>query len=167
MIRRLRLRVPVYISALLLLAGIALVAQATTPVTRSEMESFVYVVVAGAGVCVVGSFWILLTYINGRVEAHISRLERAVEEVGVMMRDHHLDPLAHPVGSANRLEPINRKLDSIDHALTELITEHRVIRDTEDEVCALIRKNAAARRRTDSPEEDHTDERDLVGQGAK
>lgn len=147
--RSIRVRVPVYVSAFLLLVGIALVAQATTPVTRSQMESFVYTALAGAGVCIFGSFWVLLTYINARLERHVSRLEKAVEGVGVMMRDHHVDPQAHPIGSATRLDPIHAKLEVIDHSLTALLSEHRVIRETEDEVCKLIRKKADEKRKTD------------------
>ena len=56
MISRLRLRAPVYVSAVLLLVGIALAAQATQPVTRSQMESFVYLTVAGAAVSIIGAF---------------------------------------------------------------------------------------------------------------
>ena len=133
----------------LLLTGVTLTATATTPVTRSQMESFVYVVVAGAGACLVAAFWVLMLTITGRTE-------RAVERIVAALEAHHEDPLAHPAGSANRINPVMERLDLIEQrlekthdVLVELHAEHRVIRATEDEVCTLIRARADARRKTD------------------
>lgn len=121
MISRLRLRVPIYTSAILLFAGIALAAQATTPVTRSQMESFVYVTLAAAGASIIAAFWILIGFVTARVEksldSHVTRLEGMVRGFADVMKEHHEDPLAHPRGSAQRLDPLTGKLDALGRAL--------------------------------------------------
>jgi hypothetical protein len=123
-IRSLRLRVPVYASALLLLVGLALAAHATQPVTRSQMESFVYVVAAGSGSAILAAFWLLLTFVTSRVERtlekHVGRLESMVSGFAECMRDHHEDPMAHPRGSAVRLDPMNAKLDALGNAVASV-----------------------------------------------
>lgn len=161
-LRRLRLRAGIYISALLLFAGLALGVQATQPVTRSEMESFVFTTLAGAGIAVVGSFWVLLQSTIGRTEkaadVRLERVEKLVGDLVAAMKAHHEDPLAHPAGSANRIDPINARLDELREALqqthdvvTALHAEHQVIRGTEDEVCAVIRSLAGKRDPNESP----------------
>lgn len=121
MICRFRVRVPIYTSALLLCVGLALAAQATQPVTQSQMESFVYASLAAAGVSIVAAFWILISFVTARVEKsldqHVTRLEAMVAGFSRVMQEHHEDPMAHPRGSAVRLDPINAKLDSLGHIL--------------------------------------------------
>ena len=162
-IRDLRYRAPVYLSALLLLMGIALVARATQPVTQSEMRSFVYETIAAAAVLVVGAFWILLTTINGRTERTlteaVNRLESAVQKLIVGLEAHNSDPLAHSAASEHNHSPMNDKLDLMDERQQKihdivlgLKAEHDLIRSEEDELCAILRRRKEEPRRKSDPE---------------
>ena len=74
MILRLRRRASVYLSLGMLLAGYALVAQATTLVTKSQMESYVMGVGITGGAVVFGAVWALLQSKTGRIEGALDRL---------------------------------------------------------------------------------------------
>lgn len=154
MIGRLRLRAGIYISAAMMLAGISLVAQAAQAVTRSEMESFVLATIGVAGVVVFSAFWVLLNTINGRSErallGSVTRLELAVEKLLIAMDAHNNNPMAHTAASEHNHGPMNKKMDAIEEKLDQLLMEHRVIRGSEDEVCALVR-SMAKRNPSESP----------------
>lgn len=113
MIKRMRLRVGVYASALLLLVGVALIANATTPVTRSEMEAYFWERMAAGGGVLFAAVWVLLQSKTSRIEQMLDKLA----EGQVMTRD----------------------------ALTGLISEHKMIRENEEEVCAVLRLRRAER----------------------
>jgi hypothetical protein len=103
------------------------------------------------------------------MERVIGHVTEKVGTLSELMQDHHLDPLAHPAGSANRINPVMERLAELDNRLRQnhellvkLHAEHTVIRGQEDETCRLVRqladfkKNAARRRATDPPGFDAT-----------
>mgnify|MGYP000893684675 CR=1 FL=1 len=172
MIRRVRFRAPLYIAWGLFFLAWTIAARATTPVLESHMREFVYWTIGVVIFSLVGAGGAFVSYLNARMERSferaIGRLEKNVEDLGEMLRSHHLDPLAHPIGSANRLDPINEKLDVLHDSLTQLLTEHRIIRGSEDEVCMLVRslaqkrdpmESAATKRHDDTNGLDHRPER--------
>ena len=150
MIRRLRLRAGVYVSAMLLLVGFACAAMATDPITKSQAEAMIDSRLAAAGVLVFGAFWVLLLTFTGRQEkaltASILRLEVAVASFTKALADHDASPLAHTAASEHNHDPMNAQADRIEEKLDSLIMEHRVIRGTEDEVCSVIRSLANQKR---------------------
>jgi hypothetical protein len=88
------------------------------------------------------------------------RTEQAVDRLIATMQQHHEDPLAHPAGSANRINPVMERLGEIEGRLDKthellvmLHSEHRIIQRQESEICALIHKRRAEakRRETDPP----------------
>lgn len=162
MISRMRLRVGIHLSALMLIVGMALVAEATQPVTRSQMESYAQWLFGTGLTTMAGAFWVLVNWINNKTRetlaASIDRVEKQVANLTALMHEHHIDPLAHPLGSANRIDPINEKLERMHDDLTQLIAEHRVIRGSEDEVCALVRMMAQKRDPADSPKPKRQDD---------
>ena len=121
MIRRLRSRALLYVSAILLLVGVSLTARATQPVTRSEMESFVYVTLAVSAGALIGAVWTLLSYHLGRLERMfdrgVARLEAAQSVSHEALRMHNDDPLAHVAAAEHNHGPILDRLDEIEARL--------------------------------------------------
>lgn len=179
-IRRLRAQAGIYVSALLLCAGVAL---ANDPVTQSQMRSFVYETVGGAAVLVLVSFWALLIFFNARAERSleaaitalketnddtkkaltdsVNKLEFGIEKMLDGLHLHAVDPLAHPAASEHNHGPMNEQSKRIEQKLDQLILEHRVIRGSEDEVCKFVRSMATAspKRADDPPDFDGTKRR--------
>ena len=118
---RLRARSGLYLSVLLLLAGVSLTARATQPVTRSEMESFVYVTLAVGAGALVGAVWTLLSYHLGRLERMfergVERLEASQSRGHDALREHNEDPHAHAAAAEHNHGPILDRLDEIEARL--------------------------------------------------
>ena len=116
-LRRLRARVPVYLSALMLLVG-ATLALANEPITRSQAESMIDARIAAAGVIVFGAFWVLLLTISGRSEkalaASIDRLDKTVAEFKRALETHNESPFAHGPASEHNHAPLMAKLERIE-----------------------------------------------------
>ena len=159
MITRLRARSGLYLSALLLLAGVSLTARATQPVTRSEMESFVYVTLAVGAGALIGAVWTLLSYHLGRLErmfeTGVSRLEASQARSHELLRTHNEDAHAHTAASEHNHGPMQEQLDRLE---TQVGT---ILRDCEALTCGKRDPAASSsRRRASDPEgEDHAEER--------
>lgn len=132
-LRRLRARVPIILACGLLFAGAAL---ATTPVTRSQMESFVYSTMAavitaavlfGAGIIA----WILARdrdLQGARFDSLTAEVRAAIAALSV----HNGDPLAHTAASEHNHAPMNAQLDRIEQRGDETAAElHDLKRDHE------------------------------------
>lgn len=121
MIVRLRTRVGIYASAMLLLVGVALTAHATQAVTTSQMQSYVLGVVGAAGAVVFGAFWILLITISGRSEkalmASVARLEAAVSDFKHSLDAHDGSPFAHRSASEHNHGPMVASIERIETTL--------------------------------------------------
>lgn len=131
MIRRLRLRTPVYVSACLLLAGLTLGAQGTQAVTRSEMESFVLMTIGGAGAVMFAAFWILLNALVGRIERTLTKSISELSENQARgfdaLRWHDESPHAHRTASEHNHAPMEAQMNEIEQKLDRLIREHELI----------------------------------------
>lgn len=159
MLRRLRLRVRVYLSAGMLLLGLSLGAAANEPITKSQAQAMIDGRLAAAGVLVFGAFWVLLLTFTGRQEkaltASILRLEVAVANFAKSLSEHDINPRAHTAASDHNHDPMNEKLDalaagqhSLNVKLERLYSEHRVIRRTER---CLLQTRTERRDPSDSP----------------
>lgn len=152
---RLRMRAGVYISGILLLLGLALAAQATTNVTRSEMESFVLAALGGAGVVVFGAFWILLITISGRSEKalmkSVERLENAVAAFAAALAAHDNSPYAHQSASEHNHGPIEKDIHDLKMELDGFI------RWCHEHQCPALPRNPESsphpKRKTDSKDD--------------
>lgn len=166
---RMRAMAGVYLSAMLLLVGMSLAAHATQAVVEAGVSrAEMYATIGGTGAAILGAFWLLLG-------SHTSRMEKSVEALVSVMKEHHSDPMAHPAGSATRINPVMDKLDKLAESIaathTEVVAlraEHNVIRDSEQEVCAMVKvmkdlrgavSAASPRRDGDEPGSDHSDKR--------
>lgn len=133
MLKQMRLRAGVYLSALLLFAGVALVASgapvalitnAATPVTRSEMEVYFWERMSAGGGVLFLAVWTLLQSKTSRIEQMLDKLADGQS----VMKD----------------------------ALSGLIAEHKMIRENEEDVCAVLRM-----RRDDTRKSRHNDPENL------
>ncbi len=161
MICRLRARSGLYLSVLLLLAGVSLTARATQPVTRSEMESFVYVTLAVGAGALIGAVWTLLSYHLGRLERMfekgVERLDASQSRGHDALRAHNEDPLAHASASEHNHGPMNAQLDRLEEQLTAtankldaLIRDHDRIQRQEGDLCHAL-EEIRHRNPADSP----------------
>ena len=125
-----------------------------TAVTREEMKSFVYEALATSGVLVIGVAAGLLAWILAR-DREISgkRLDQIAQGLSDIasgmhasmnraieaLEAHNGNPLAPTAASEHNHGPMKDQTDRIEEKLDKLFLEHRIIRSSEDEVCALIR----------------------------
>jgi hypothetical protein len=155
---RLRTRAGLYLSGLLLFCGLSLAAQATQPVTRSEMESFVYSTLAVAALATLTGGAGIIAWILARDRSlqreHLAQIITAISELATglngairALKEHDSDPDAH--GAAQRIghAPILKRLDEIDGRLDGFF----VPRDPSD--------SPVRRRHSDPAGEDHAGER--------
>ena len=140
MIRRLRCRAGLYLSGIILFVGVALAAQATQPVTRSEMEAFVYSQLAIAGLAVLTGgagvlAWILARDRTLQREAQaqiitaISELAQGLNRAIRALEDHNDSKYAHAAASEHNHEPLVERIDEIDHKVDA------ILRDCEARAC--------------------------------
>lgn len=163
---RIRTLAGLYLSGLLVFCGLSLAAQATQPVTRSEMESFVYSTLAVAALAVLSGgggmiAWILardrslqrenLDQIITAISALATGLNRAVRA----LEQHDDDPYAHRAASEHNHGPMDKKLDALDRKVDAILL------DCEGRACSGRDPSASPSRRraTDPDGADHTPER--------
>ena len=165
-LRRLRTRAGLYLSGLLVFCGLSLAAQATQPVTRSEMESFVYSTLAVAALATLTGGAGILAWILARDRSlqreHLAQIITEISELATglnravrALEQHDDDPYAHRAASEHNHCPIDKKLDELDRKVDAILL------DCEGRACSG-RDPAASpyrRRRTDEAESDHTGER--------
>jgi hypothetical protein len=150
-IRRLRSRVPVLVAWGGLLTVAACIVEATEPVTRSQMEAFVYrsmasvisiAVLFGAGAIA----WLLARDrdISGK---RFDTLAESVERVLSALASHDENPRAHGVASDRNHDPIHAELSGLREVQSEiaerlgaLLAEHHVIRANEDALCTMLQR---------------------------
>lgn len=140
MIRRIRLRAGLYLSGLVLFVGVALAAQATQPVTRSEMEAFVYsqlaisalaVLTGGAGILA----WILQRdralqrEAQAQIITAISDVAQGLNRAIRALEDHNDSKYAHAAASEHNHEPLVERIDEIDRKVD------MILRDCEGREC--------------------------------
>lgn len=146
---RLRRRAGLYLSVILLLVGVSLTARATQPVTRSEMESFVFLLIGGAACVLFAAVWTLLAYHLGRLERMFQSWKEDMASAVAMAREslrlHDEDEHAHGPASEHNHGPMYAQMDRIEAQGTEtaellhqLIRDHNRIQQEEGAICAAL-----------------------------
>lgn len=125
--RRLRAKAAIYISGMLVALGCGLTASATQPVTKSEMESFVFASLAAGGVAVIGGFWVLLNALLGPMRKSIENIEAHVARSLDAVRLHDENEHAHSAASEHNHKPMNDDMKEVKQKLDRLIHEHELI----------------------------------------
>ena len=133
----------------LMLAASA-VSAADAAVSLESVKAFVYETLAVGGVVIIGAAGGLIAWVLARDrELQGKRFERI--EIGLnemlgrlhqairALTDHNECTTAHTIAAEHNHQPMNDKISEIADKLDHLILEHRVIRGSEDEVCAMIR----------------------------
>lgn len=152
MIRRLHARAgQVLVLGAVLILTLTAAAQAAkvSYVTTEEMHRFVVTTfLAGAGVVLSGLaivFSVVTRYRDAEMHTAIAANAEAVQanaeqisELIKMMENHHVDPFAHPAGSANRIDPIKAALGTMNDKLTTLVAQHEAIQEQEGGICAAL-----------------------------
>lgn len=124
--------------------------QGVAYVTRTDMERYVWGVIAsvGVGTVVVGAgllAWIMQrdrTLQQASIDLVISATEKLAAQIETAigaLAAHNSDALAHAAASEHNHGPMNEQIERIEAKLDALILEHSVIRGTEDEVCAFVK----------------------------
>jgi hypothetical protein len=136
-------------TVLILTLTAAAQAAKTQYVTTEEMHRFVVVTfLSGAGV-VLGGLAVVFSMVtryrdsemHAAIEANAATVQSNAEQISElikMMENHHVDPFAHPIGSATRIDPINRKLDALTEKLNTLIGQHDAIQGQEHGICEAL-----------------------------
>jgi hypothetical protein len=175
---RLRTRAGLYLSGLLVFCGLSLAAQATQPVTRSEMESFVYSTLAVAALATLTGGAGILAWILARdrdlQREHLSQIITAISELASglngaikALEAHNDDEYAHGPAQKRGHEPILQRLDAVDalgRAISDLVAKESRLYDEVGRLREQIEALAGGRdpmksrmRRTDT--DDHRGER--------
>ena len=153
MIISLRQRAGAVLLGLAAFLSLTAAAQGVAYVTRAEMREFVWTAIAsvGLGAVLIGAgpiAWIMQrdrSLQQASIDLVIAATDRLAVQIeaaiGALAR-HNEDPRAHVAASEHNHGPMNEQTARIEEKLDQLILEHRVIRGSEDEVCALVRMMA-------------------------
>lgn len=154
MIRRLHARAgQIIVLGTVLILTLTAAAQAATVqyVTSGEMHRFVVVTfLSGAGV-ILGGLAVVFSMVSGardkEMRSAIAANTAAVSALAEMLKQHHLDPDAHPAGSRARIDPIKATLEKlagkqeeIHLKLTTLVAQHETIQEQEGGICTALRE---------------------------
>lgn len=160
----------------LTLTAAAQVVNSATQITGEYVTKVeLYVTLASVLITILGACAGVLAFILSRErdyqQAHFDTLNKVVTEMGQSVKDlvkvlelHNKDPFAHPEGSANRLNPIQEDLKEIKEIVIKLSTEHDLMQEEENNVCALIKRSSLIKefkKRQNDPED--FDPKDLRG----
>jgi len=160
-ILRLRARVPVYLSAMLMLFAVALAVDAQPaappPPTWPEISLAIWLRYGAAVATSIGATWVLLAGYERRQDARHNDTMRALATAADRLRQHNEEPTAHDAASRHNHGPMNEqsdrietKVDEIGLKLHDLIRDHNRIQSQEGDICTAL---ADLRRRDpkDSP----------------
>lgn len=106
MILRLRARVLLHLSWMLLLAGVAMAAPTAAEPVSAEVRYWVYERLAAAALLVIGAHWALLRYFVGAVAKSTDTVAASVRDLAAFVATHRTDPYAHGPVTDRTHEPI-------------------------------------------------------------
>jgi len=169
---RLRARVPVILSALIMLCAVALAVDAS-PTTQGaptwpEISLAIWLRYGAAVATSIGATWVLLAGYERRQDARHAETMKALATAADRLRQHNEEPTAHQAAGEHNHRPMNEQSDRIETKvdqlcldLHDLIRDHNRIQDTEGSICtalAELRKRNPAdspnpRRKSDSGED--------------
>lgn len=174
MIRRLRARVPVYLSAMLMLCAVALAVDAAPDTvqhpTWPEISLAIWLRYGAAVATSIGATWVLLAGYERRQDARHAETMKALAVAADKLRMHDEAPGAHLAASQHNHGPMNEqsdriegKVDDISLRLHDLIRDHNRIQEQEGEVCHALAelrrrdpKDSPKPRRKDDSGDDYT-----------
>lgn len=173
MILRLRARVPVYLSAMLMLLAVALAVDAqpsvTQPPTWPEITLAIWLRYGAAVGTSIGATWVLLAGYEKRQDARQAETMKAIATAADRLRQHNEEPTAHDAASRRNHGPMNvqvgrieSKVDDIGLRVHDLIRDHNRVQTEEGNICnalAELRKrdplNSPKSRRADDSGADY------------
>lgn len=156
MIVRLRARVPVYLSALLMLCAVAMAVDAAPTQdqhpTWPEISLAIWLRYGAAVATSIGATWVLLAGYERRQDARHAETMKALSVAADRLRQHNEEPTAHQVAGEHNHRPMNEqsdriesKVDDIGLRLHDLIRDHNRIQGQEGDICSalaeLLRRN--------------------------
>lgn len=158
---RLRARVPVYLSAMLMLVAVAMAVDAAPDTvqhpTWPEISLAIWLRYGAAVATSIGATWVLLAGYERRQDARHAETMKALAVAADKLRMHDESPTAHQAAGEHNHRPMNEqadrveeKVDRIDLALHDLIRDHNRIQRQEGDICMAL---SELRRRdpSDSP----------------
>jgi len=162
-ILRLRARVPVYLSALLMLCAVALAVDAAPTQdqhpTWPEISLAIWLRYGAAVATSIGATWVLLAGYERRQDARHAETMKALSVAADRLRQHDESPTAHDAASEHNHGPMNEqadrieaKLGSVALVLHDLKRDHDRIQCEEGEICTAL----AELRRRDPKESQKT-----------
>ena len=149
MIVRLRARVPVYLSAMLMLFAVALAVDAQPaappPPTWPEISLAIWLRYGAAVATSIGATWVLLAGYERRQDARHNETMRALATAADRLRQHNEEPTAHQAAGEHNPRPMNEqsdrietKVDQLSLDLHDLIRDHNRIQSTEGSICTAL-----------------------------
>ena len=174
MIRRLRARVPVYLSAFLMLVAVAMAVDAAPDTgqhpTWPEISLAIWLRYGAAVATSIGATWVLLAGYERRQDARHAETMKALSVAADRLRQHNEEPTAHNVASRHNHGPMNEqtqrieeKVDALSLNLHDLIRDHNRIQSQEGEICTALEslrrrdpKDSPHPRRADDSGDDYT-----------
>ena len=161
MIRRLRARVPVFLSGFLMLLAVTIsmgASPTTTPApTWPEISLAIWLRYGAAVATSIGATWVLLSGYERRQDARHAETMKALAVAADRLRQHNEEPTAHQAAGEHNHRPMNEQSDRIEAKVTDiglklhdLLRDHNRIQATEGSICTAL---AELRRRDpqDSP----------------
>jgi len=158
---RLRARVPVYLSAGLMLLAVSMAVDAAPdampPLTWADISLAIWLRYGAAVATSIAATWVLLAGYERRQDARHADTMKALATAADRLRIHNDDAGAHLTASQHNHGPMNeqadrveQKLDDLAMALHDLIRDHNRIQQTEGAVCEALHE-LRRRNPADSP----------------
>lgn len=167
MILRLRARVPIFLSAFLMLCAVAMAVDASPTTgphpTWPEISLAIWLRYGAAVATSIGATWVLLAGYERRQDARHTETMKALSVASDRLRQHNEEPTAHDAASRRNHDPMNeqadrieRKLESVALVLHDLKRDHDRIQCEEGEICNAL----AELRRRDPKDSPHPKRKD-------
>jgi flagellar biosynthesis/type III secretory pathway M-ring protein FliF/YscJ len=173
-IRYVRARVPVYLSALLMLCAVSLAVDAAPDTvqhpTWPEISLAIWIRYGAAVATSIAATWVLMAGYERRQDARHAETMKALATAANRLQMHDADPAAHFAAGEHNHRPMNEqadrletKVDQIGLDLHDLIRDHKRIQETEGSVCDALAelrrrdpKDSPHPRRKDDSRDDYT-----------
>lgn len=146
---RLRARVPVYLSAFLMLVAVAMAVDAAPDTaqhpTWPEISLAIWLRYGAAVATSIGATWVLLAGYERRQDARHAETMKALAIAADKLRVHDESPTAHQAAGEHNHRPMNdqadrveSKVDDIALRLHDLIRDHNRIQAQEGDICTAL-----------------------------
>lgn len=130
MIRLFRLRIPIFVSAAMMLCAVSLAMngdQPAAPLTWPEISLAIWLRYGAAVGTSIAATWLLLASYERRQDERMRETGARLDAVLTALQRHDDSPYAHASASEHNHAPMNGQMASIEQKLDQLIEEHRII----------------------------------------